>query len=99
MICVAITGGIGSGKSVVCKIFEKLGIPVFNADFEAKKLLNSSTTIRNNLTDLLGSDIYQANGDIHRKKMANRIFNDNFALQKVNEIVLIMIRYQILLKH
>jgi len=87
MICVAITGGIGSGKSVVCKIFEKLGIPVFNADFEAKKLLNSSTTIRNNLTDLLGSDIYQANGDIHRKKMANRIFNDNFALQKVNEIV------------
>jgi len=87
MICVAITGGIGSGKSVVCKIFEKLSIPVFNADFEAKKLMNSSTEIRNKLIDLFGSDIYQSNGDIHRKKMADLIFNNNFALQKVNEIV------------
>lgn len=87
MIKVAVTGGIGSGKSVVCKIFEKIGIPVFNADFEAKKLINTSRTIHDKLVSLFGAAIYQSNGDIHRKKMADLIFNDNFALQKVNEIV------------
>jgi dephospho-CoA kinase len=87
MIKVAVTGGIGSGKSVVCKIFEKIGIPVFNADSEAKKLMSTSSHIHDELISLFGSSIYQPNGDIHRKKMADLIFNDNFALQKVNEII------------
>lgn len=87
MMKVAVTGGIGSGKSVVCSVFNKMGIPVFNADFEAKQIVNYNETIKQKLIALFGADIYQQNGTIHRKKLADIIFNDKIALQNVNAII------------
>lgn len=87
MIKVAITGGIGSGKTTVCRIFNLLGIPVFNADLEAKIIMESDSELKKSLIDFLGKDIYLENGTLDRKKMAAIIFNDKLALRKVNSIV------------
>ena len=86
-ITVGITGGIGSGKSTVCKVFRFLGAPVFEADHVAKELINSNPIIRNGLISLFGSDIYTENGTLDRKKLAGYIFNNDIQLQKVNELV------------
>jgi len=86
-ISIGITGGIGSGKSTVCEIFKLLGVPVFEADKVAKRLLNSDKDIRSKLTDLYGDDIYTPNGSVNRKKLAGIIFNNDFELSKVNKIV------------
>jgi dephospho-CoA kinase len=86
-ISVGITGGIGSGKSTVCEIFKLLGAPVFEADKEAKRLLNINSEVRLKLINLYGDDIYAADGTINRKKLAGIIFNNDIQLSKVNEIV------------
>lgn len=87
MVKVGITGGIGSGKSVICSVFNKLGIPVFSADNAAKVLMEKNQLVKSRLIALLGDDIYLENGALHRNKMAGIIFNDQIALRKVNEIV------------
>ncbi|MDA3881531.1 MAG: dephospho-CoA kinase [Prolixibacteraceae bacterium] len=87
MLKVVLTGGIGAGKSYVGRIFTKLGIPIFIADIEARKIQLSNSSVIEKLTNLLGNDIYLPNGDINRKKLAHIIFNDKIALQKVNEII------------
>ena len=93
---VGITGGIGSGKSTVCRIFNLLGAPVFEADRAAKKLMNSNAEIRNGLVDLYGSDIYTPDGNVDRKKLAGIIFNDDLELQKVNALVHPQVRSEFL---
>ncbi len=87
MIKVGITGGIGSGKSTICQFFRSIGIPVFEADIEAKKLVSNSESIRYQLKALFGSDIYLPNKTIDRKKLASLIFNSPPLLQKVNNII------------
>jgi dephospho-CoA kinase len=87
MFKVAVTGGIGSGKSLVCKVFEKLGIPVFYADKAAKELMNSNKSVCEKLISYFGREIYDAEGKILRDKFAEIIFNDQTSLLKVNEIV------------
>lgn len=84
---VGITGGMGSGKSVVCKIFKLLGIPVFEADIIAKELLDNDSQIKTELINLFGETIYIQNQGIDRKKLAFIIFNDNIALHRVNGLV------------
>ena len=84
---VGITGGIGSGKSLVCKLFKILKVPVFEADLVAKDLLDHNGTIKNELIHLFGREICTAEQTIDRKKLASIIFNDNLALQKVNSII------------
>jgi len=86
-IKVGITGGIGSGKSTVCRIFKLLGAPVFEADKEAKDLLLSDSAIKEQLINLYGNDIYVSNGAIDRKKLAAIIFNNKIELERVNNIV------------
>jgi len=86
-IKVGITGGIGSGKSTICGVFKMLGVPVFEADVEAKQLLNSNPKIKTGLIDLFGQGIYMQNGTLDRKKLADTIFNDKLKLEKVNELV------------
>ena len=86
MLKVGLTGGIGSGKTLVSKIFKHLGVPVFNADQEAKKIVNADPEIIKTLKKRFGNSIYSDNG-IDRKKLADIIFNDEKALKKVNQII------------
>ncbi len=95
-LAIGITGGIGSGKSTVCKIFKLLGIPVFEADLVAKTLVNSNTEIRNGLIQFFGKDIYSRDGRINRKMLANLIFNDDLLMEKVNRLVHPVVRNEYL---
>lgn len=87
MIKVAVTGGIGSGKSTVCEIFEKLGIPIFYADQSAKELMNSDNNIKEKLISYFGNEIFDEDEKLLREKFAEIIFNNKTYLKKVNEIV------------
>jgi len=85
MIKVGLTGGIGSGKTLVSKVFTHLGIPTFNADKEAKAILNTNKEIIHQISKLFG-DIYTLEG-INRGKLASIIFNDKNALKKINALI------------
>ncbi len=86
MKIVGITGGIGSGKTFVAKMFASFGIPIYYADVEAKNLMDSSLEIRQELVALLGEQTY-GSGKLDRKYMADKIFNDPELLQKTNAII------------
>ena len=86
MTVIGITGGIGSGKSVVSRLLEIYGVPVYDADRESKRLTVSSPVIRERLTALLGADIYTPEG-LNRALMAERIFCDAVLLEQVNAII------------
>lgn len=81
-----VTGGIGSGKSTICKIFEVMGIAVFYSDDEARYIMDSSAYIKTELNSLLGFDIYK-DGELDRPALACLIFNDKNLLAKVNKLV------------
>lgn len=87
MLSIGITGGIGSGKSTVCKVFNILGIPVFQADFVAMKLQNENQGIISGLKRLFGSDIYTNEKQLNRKKLASIIFNNKSLLNEVNQLI------------
>ncbi len=86
MIKLAITGGIGSGKSVVSEILRLYGIPVYIADDESKRLTESSEEIREKLTEKFGNDIYEG-GKLNKPLLASIIFNDKEKLKTVNSII------------
>ena len=86
MLKVGITGGIGSGKSTVCQVFETLGIPVFYADQAAKHLTNTEPSIIAAMKALLGEDVY-INGELNREKVAAVAFNNRGILEQMNEII------------
>ena len=87
MIKIGITGGIGCGKSEVCNILKRAGIPIIRADQVAKLLINNKETIKTEIKQSFGNDVYLANGELNREKVAQIIFNDETAKQKINEIV------------
>lgn len=88
MTTIGITGGMGSGKSIVAALLTVYGIPVYDADSESKRLLLTSPTIRRGLTDLLGADIYSPDGTtLRRARMASLIFADTNLLARVNAII------------
>lgn len=87
MLTVGITGGIGSGKSTVCKVFRVLGIPVFQADNVARKLQDEDIEIKNELMVLFGTDIYFENGLLNRRKLAQIIFSNQKDLNSVNKLI------------
>jgi len=84
---IGITGGIGSGKSYVARIFKALGVPFYDADREAKELMNSSSVIREALTQEFGTEVYNQEGDLNRSYLASRVFRDQDKLDKLNAIV------------
>lgn len=86
MLKVGITGGIGSGKSLVSKILNSMNFPVFNSDSEAKKILTENKEIREELINLFGEEVY-TNKDLNKPFLANIIFNNDVALQKVNSLI------------
>jgi len=83
---IGLTGGIGSGKSVVAKVFATLGIPVFNADEAAKRIMQTSTEIKAKLIQQFGKDIYNESG-LDKEKLSGIVFNDPFQLQLLNAII------------
>ena len=87
MLTIGITGGIGSGKSTVCKVFRVLGIPVFQADMVARRLQNEDPQLKNSLIELFGPKIYADDGLLNRKKLAEIIFNNRPYLEKVNSLI------------
>jgi dephospho-CoA kinase len=93
-ITVGITGGIGSGKSTVCKVFRLLGVPVFDADTEAKEIYSRDEKIKTGLIQLFGENIYFPDGNPDRKKLASAIFNNEILLSKVNELVHPVVRME-----
>lgn len=86
MIKIGITGGIGSGKSVVATLLGIAGVPVYIADTESKKLTETSPVIRERLTALLGKEIYTPAG-LNKKLLAARIFGNPDCLKQVNGII------------
>lgn len=87
MIKVGITGGIGSGKTTVCKVFRVLGIPVFEADTTAKQLMNTDAELREKLIGLFGAAVYQPDQTIDRKYLAGIVFTNPSLLAQLNELV------------
>jgi len=86
MLRVGITGGIGSGKSTVAKVFEVLGIPVYYADDAAKRLMNEDEDLKKNLRLNFGEDVY-TNGILNRPYLSSIVFNNPEKLQLLNSIV------------
>lgn len=92
MIKIGITGGIGGGKSTVCKVFKVMGIPVFEADSVAKQLMNSDSRIQTQLIDLFGASVYLPDMTIDRKSLSGQVFNNTSLLEQLNAIVHPMVR-------
>jgi dephospho-CoA kinase len=84
---IGITGGIGSGKTTVCEIFESLGIPVYYADTEAKKIMVSHHVVKKKIIEILGAEAYHNNGKPNRPYIASKIFADKQLLNSVNGVV------------
>ena len=87
MLKIGITGNIGSGKTTVSKIFEVLGIPVFYADDEAKKVMVNDTILIDELKRTFGDGSYFEDGSLNRKHIAGIVFNNDAELKKLNAIV------------
>ena len=87
MISVGVTGGIGSGKTTVCKIFEGLDIPVYYADIEAKRLMNHNKELKSKIKDILGKEAYHRNGKLNRKHVASIVFSNKEKLEQLNQLV------------
>jgi dephospho-CoA kinase len=85
-IRVGLTGGIGSGKSVVARIFEAIGIPVYYADEAAKKIQNSDPEVREQIIKVFGTQAYTTEG-MDRKFISSVVFSDTSKLEQLNAIV------------
>jgi len=81
-----ITGGIGSGKTTVCRVFNVLGIPVFSADPAARQIMETDEKIIRGINSIAGKDLY-VNGSLDRMELATLIFNDQSLLKKVNSLI------------
>ena len=86
MISIAITGGIGSGKSYISNILQEYGIPIYNTDDEAKRLMVSDEGIRHDLVTLLGEEVY-VGGTLNKALLASYLFADAQNASRINGIV------------
>jgi len=84
---ICITGGIGSGKSTVCRYLEERGYPVYYSDLRAKALMESDSQIRAQLIAVFGPAIYRDSEELNRPELARRIFNDPDLKQSLESIV------------
>lgn len=87
MLKIGLTGGIGSGKTTIARIFEHLGYKVYIADVHASRLMNTDPQLRERISATFGKDIYTAEQRIDKKRLASLIFNNRKALLQINRIV------------
>jgi len=87
VIKVGLTGGIGSGKTTVAKVFQVLSVPIYDSDFQAKKLLNTNEKLKSSIIDEFGLQSYNSQGDLNRAHLASVVFESKEALDKLNSIV------------
>lgn len=85
MIKVGLTGGIGSGKTTVAKVFETLGIPVYYADDQTKYLMNNNEGLKTSIIKHFGDDVYKK-GELDRKYLASIVFNNKEKLELLNSL-------------
>ncbi|HWY11271.1 MAG TPA: dephospho-CoA kinase [Bacteroidia bacterium] len=83
---IGLTGGIGSGKSTVAKLFEVLGVPVYNSDARAKEMYYKPE-VKKQVIALFGTEAYNSNGKLNPTHVAKIIFNDSSLLQKINDLI------------
>lgn len=83
---IGLTGNIGSGKTRVCKIFESLGVPIYYADLEARKILNKPSSMKE-IAKLFGQEVVLNTQEIDRKKLGAIVFNDPSKLKKLNHLI------------
>lgn len=86
MLRIGLTGGIGSGKSTVARIFQSLGIPIYASDVEAKRLMSERSDIRQQILEAFGEGSY-LNDQPYYKHLASIVFKDPTALEKLNRII------------
>ena len=84
---IGITGGIGAGKSTVCKIFNQIGIPIYDADFRAKWLMNNNPELKEAIRKSFGWDSYTRKDDLNRDYLGKVVFNNEEKLKNLNNIV------------
>lgn len=87
MLKIGVTGGIGSGKSTVCRIFEVLGIPVYYADAEAKRLMQADPDLVRAIRQHFGEEAYGPSGELDRAFLARKVFGDAEKLNLLNALV------------
>jgi len=83
---VAVTGGIGTGKTTISNLFEKIGIPVFNSDKIAKELMHNDKQLKSDIIKAFGDESY-INNELNRAYLSDIVFNDETLLDKINSIV------------
>ncbi len=86
MLKIGLTGNIGSGKTLVSGLFKELGIPVFHADTEAKRLFEDDR-IRIRIRELFGDEVFSVSGEINRAKLAEIVFSDREKLERLNSVI------------
>jgi dephospho-CoA kinase len=86
-IIIGITGGIGSGKTFVCKILSTMGYPVFYSDTVAKDLIAFNQKVKQKIIDVFSKEAYLKSGELNKTYLAQQIFSDKNKLEKINQIV------------
>lgn len=84
---IAVTGGIGSGQTSVCKIFEQYGCKVINADLVARQIIDTNSSVTDNIKAEFGSEFFDSKNKLKRKELAKIVFADKNKTQRLNEIV------------
>ncbi|MFB9861886.1 dephospho-CoA kinase [Rufibacter immobilis] len=87
MLKIGITGGIGSGKSIVCKCFQLLGVPVYDSDTRAKWVMNHDPELREQLISAFGPETFDAQQNLNRPYLSQKVFHNTAELAKLNGMV------------
>ena len=87
MLKIGITGGIGSGKTTVCRLFQALGVPVYDADTRARWLMANDPELRRQLAAAFGAAVFDAAGQLDRPRLAAAVFDNPAALAQLNALV------------
>ena len=87
MKCIGLTGGIGSGKTTVARIFSMLNVPVYNSDEAGRKITNKDPFVKSSIKEQFGADMFDNQDNLNREKLSAIVFNDSSALAKLNAII------------